>query len=222
MDVPSPTPASSPPPAGPPSRSAQVAALVILSLLAGLIGWRYYADRSGTRPTEYAPQAVHRVDLNRATKSELMQVPGIGPQLAERILAHRDTTGRFGRVDDLDGVNGIGPATLDKLRPWLTVGPIEPDSPTEPERLTRKLHKVEKPPTPELIDINRATHEELQTLPGIGPVYAQRIIDERKKKPFAAVTDLRRVSGIGPKRFEAIKDLVTVGESGPGPRSSSE
>jgi competence protein ComEA len=214
MGAPSPTPANVPPPAGPAPRSVQFAALAILSLLAGLIGWRYYADRCGTRPTEYAPQIVHRVDLNRATKSELMQVPGIGAPLADRILARRDSGGRFTSVEDLDGVNGIGPATLDKLRPWLTVGTVESEAPSEPDRLTRKPHRVEKPSAPGLIDVNRATHEELQTLPGIGPVYAQRIIDERKKKPFAAVSDLRRVSGIGPKRFEAIKDLVTVGEVG--------
>ena len=215
MDAPSPNPVPAPPspPDGSPSRSAQIAALAVLSLLAGLIGWRYYADRYATRPTDHAPQAVHRVDLNRATKSELMQVPGIGPQLADRILTHRDTAGRFNRVEDLDGVYGIGGLTLDKLRPWLTVGSVEADTPTpEPERLTRKVHKVEKPSMPGLIDVNRATLDELQTLPGIGPVYAQRIIDERKKQPFAAVSDLRRVSGIGPKRFEAIKDLVTVGE----------
>jgi competence protein ComEA len=215
MDAPSPAPVPTPPSA-PVSRSAQLAAFGVLAVLAGLIGWRYYADHYRVRPTDHVPPAVYRVDLNRATKSELMQVPGIGPRLAERILAHRDTSGRFGRVEDLDGVNGIGPATLDKLRPWLTVGPVEADAPPpEPERLTRKTHRVEKPAVPDPIDLNRATLDELNTLPGIGPVLAQRIIDERKKKPFASVSDLRRVSGIGPKKFEAVKDLVTVGEPGP-------
>jgi competence protein ComEA len=218
MDAPAPTPGpSTPPPAGPVSRSTQFAAVAVLAVLAGLIGWRYYADRFATRPTDHVQPAAHRVDLNRATKAELMQVPGIGPQLAERIVSHRDTAGRFARVEDLDNVYGIGGLTLDKLRPWLTVGPVEPETPSpEPERLTRKPAEkkpaTEKPRPTGLIDINRSSLEELQTLPGIGPVYAQRIIDERTKKPFAAISDLRRVSGIGPKRFEAIKDLVTVGK----------
>lgn len=215
MDGPptTPVPAAPPPADGPVSRSTQLAALAVLAVLAGLIGWRWYADHFGTRPTEAGREATHRVDLNRATKAELMQVPGLGPQMADHILAHRDTAGRFRRVEELDGVHGIGPATLDKLRPWLTVSEGETSvAPAEPDRLTRKVHRVEKPSLPELIDVNRATVAELETLPGIGPVIAQRIVAERTKKPFASVAELRRVGGIGPKKLEAVKDLVTVGE----------
>jgi competence ComEA-like helix-hairpin-helix protein len=188
-------------------------------VVTGLVGWRWCADHLGARPTELHRDPTHRIDLNRATRAELMQVPGVGPQLAERIVAERDSRGRFARVEDLAGVHGIGDATLNKIRPWVTVEPgAEQVAPLpEPDRLARKpsstQHTVKKPGTPAgPIDLNTASVEELRTLPGVGPVLAARIVAEREKKPFAKVEDLRRVSGIGPKKLEAIRPLVTVGE----------
>lgn len=61
-----------------------------------------------------------------------------------------------------------------------------------------------------LIDLNRATQAELETLPGIGPKLAEEIIRYRTNARFAAVSDIVNVSGIGPKRYEAIMGLVTV------------
>ncbi len=63
------------------------------------------------------------------------------------------------------------------------------------------------------IDINTATQAELETLPGIGPALAQRIIEYREEHgPFASIEQIQNVSGIGPAKFEAIKDLITVGQ----------
>lgn len=59
------------------------------------------------------------------------------------------------------------------------------------------------------LDINRATVEQLEALPGIGPVIASRIVEYREKHGrFKTVEDLLKVSGIGPKRLAAIKDFV--------------
>ena len=63
-----------------------------------------------------------------------------------------------------------------------------------------------------VIDINTATAEQLQTLPGIGPVLAQRIIGYRAENgPFRTAGDLMNVEGIGTGTLEEILDLITVG-----------
>ena len=55
-------------------------------------------------------------DVNRAGPEALQELPGIGPALAARIIAHRDSAGPFRTVEDLLDVRGIGPATLERLR----------------------------------------------------------------------------------------------------------
>jgi competence protein ComEA len=63
----------------------------------------------------------------------------------------------------------------------------------------------------ELIDINKATQSEFETLPGIGPVLAADIITYREAEgDFSTPEDLQKVPGIGPATFEKIQDLITV------------
>ena len=58
-----------------------------------------------------------------------------------------------------------------------------------------------------LVNINTATQAQLDSLPGIGPVLADRIIQHR---PFTSIAQLKNVSGIGTKKYQAIQDFVTV------------
>ena len=61
------------------------------------------------------------------------------------------------------------------------------------------------------ININTATAKELETLPGIGPAYADRIINYRETNGiFSSVEKLQEISGIGPKTYDKLKDLVAV------------
>lgn len=65
--------------------------------------------------------------------------------------------------------------------------------------------------TQAIVNINTAGLEELDTLPGVGEATAQAIIDERESAgPFESVEDIQRVSGIGEKKFEKLKDLICV------------
>ncbi len=76
------------------------------------------ASASAPRPPREAP--VGRIDPNRAGASELTRLPGIGPALAERIVADRGLRGAFTSPEALLRVRGIGPKILDRIRGYLS------------------------------------------------------------------------------------------------------
>jgi competence protein ComEA len=63
-----------------------------------------------------------KVNINRATAAELESLPGVGPVLAGRIVEYRNEHGSFQSWKDVDGVSGVGPSMLDKLRDVATIG----------------------------------------------------------------------------------------------------
>jgi competence protein ComEA len=93
----------------------------------------------GTRAIEIermpARQYEYRIDANSATWVEWSQIQGIGDGLARRIVGDREQNGPFNSVDDLSRVKGIGPKTLEHLRPWVRVS--DETAPSEPPKRKR-------------------------------------------------------------------------------------
>jgi competence protein ComEA len=187
---------------------------VFAAVLFGLLVYRGYGNRLGARPTE---PAAARLDLNSAERAELEQIPGVGPKLAQAIHDHRREK-PFRSVDELRDVKGVGPATFDKVRPFLRIdaqptpaASPDPDppilerkkpTPDPPRAGSRKLQPGDPP-----VNANTASEAELQRLPGIGPVTARNIVAAR---PFRSVDDLDRVKGIGPKTMAKLRPFVVV------------
>jgi competence protein ComEA len=71
----------------------------------------------------FSQWAVAAVNLNTATKEELIALPGIGPAKAQAILDYRKANGAFKSVEELKDVKGIGAKRFEKLKPELTVAP---------------------------------------------------------------------------------------------------
>ena len=172
-----------------------------------------------------------RIDLNQARAEDLEAIPGLGPALAQRIIDYRKTHGPFKQVEDLRQVSGISPQNLQKLKPYLGLGSQEDVAPPDWEaamtlgksasgtysesqegRLTGGKGGLQSKTPGRVIDPNLASKADLETLPGIGPVLAQRIIDYRRSHgPYKKIADLRKVSGIGRKKLEKIKPYLTIG-----------
>lgn len=71
-----------------------------------------------------APAPRRTIDLNRATVRELESLPAIGPVRARSIIAARNARGgQFASLDDLLAIDGIGPQTLDAIRPYVALAP---------------------------------------------------------------------------------------------------
>lgn len=121
--------------------------------------------------------------MDRASAAELDRLPGIGPALANRIVADRQSHGPFGSMAGLRRVRGLGPSLLDRLRVHLSFGGI----PAEAQVTS----------LPDAIDLNLATVADLVGLPGIGPTRARAIVAFRDSAgPFRQLDDLKRVPGI--------------------------
>lgn len=96
-----------------------LAALVLGAVLAGAFDAPVASAAPDARPV--ASPAPAALNVNTATVEELTALPGIGEKRAQAILETRKEKGGFKSVDELTEVKGIGPANLEKLRPYLRV-----------------------------------------------------------------------------------------------------
>ncbi len=153
---------------------------------------------AASESTSAAGQVSGPVDLNSADAKTIEALPGVGPSLAQAIIAARP----FKTVGDLKSVKGVGEAKFASLKDLVTVE-------VERKALAKAKTKTQAAgvETGGLVDLNTAGEKDLEALPGVGPSLAQAIIAAR---PFKTVGDLKNVKGVGEAKFASLKDLVTV------------
>jgi competence protein ComEA len=82
----------------------------------------YFTGRTIVEYDELSRREIRFVvDLNRADATELAKLPVIGPAIARRIVEYRDHYGAFRTIDELGDVTGIGPKTLEAIRPHVLI-----------------------------------------------------------------------------------------------------
>jgi competence protein ComEA len=135
------------------------------------------------------------LDPDRASARDLDRLPGVGMRLAKGIVADREIRGPFGSADGLLRVDGIGPATVRRLEPFLRF----------------QAPRLAPPASREPPNLNTMTLADLERLPGVGPALAHAILAYRDRNgPFADPRELERVPGVGPKLATRLSNLVLI------------
>ena len=128
----------------------------------------------------------------------VVAVAGVGLGVGHWRRAHPELAARIERFD----------------RAPTPFTPTVGDLPLAPSRRPRGEPASPRPVTPNArgpVDINRATEDELRTLPGVGSALAARIIETRRRDgPFVSVEDLGRVRGFGRARLARLADTLTL------------
>ncbi|MFG1905334.1 helix-hairpin-helix domain-containing protein [Kribbella sp. NPDC048928] len=131
-------------------------------------------------------------------------------------LVRAPTGSRVADVLTLAGgaLHGVDLTTLNLARlvtdgEQIIVGQPAQPAPTKPPGATTSAPHPTAPNAP--VNLNTATLDQLDTLPGVGPVLAQRILDFRTQNgPFTTVDQLQEVPGVGPKKFDSLKPHVSI------------
>lgn len=98
---------------------ARAAAGIVLLLSAAILAMTTAPLQQAHANDEAAALPACTIDVNTASPAALELLPGVGPSLAERIVAFRSEHGPFDALKELDAVPGIGPRTLDDLAPFV-------------------------------------------------------------------------------------------------------
>ncbi len=156
------------------------------------------------------------IDPNVASAEELDRLPGVGAAKALRIVQEREENGPYAGVEDLARVTGLGPKSVERLKPYLWVAGVVAGVRGGAGALRAGMAVGEargaaRTGAAELVDLNRATAEELRALPGIGPVMAGRIVALRRERGrFRKLEELMEVKGVGARTFARLEPLLTI------------
>jgi DNA uptake protein ComE-like DNA-binding protein len=152
----------------------------------------------------YRAKTYQRLDINQADSAAWESLPGIGPVLARRIIRFREAIGGFDSPGQLAEVYGLPEETFERILPYLYADAARPPA--------RRLEAPARAPkTPKPLEVNRATPEDWEQMPGIGPVLSQRIVKYRDARGgFTDIAQLAKVYGFPPETFEALKPYLLL------------
>jgi competence protein ComEA len=189
-----------------------IGAFVIAALVSGMTGGRTVPLTAASAPSASSTSAASSPGLPQQAGDELyvhvsgaVNRPGlIRVAGGSRVVDAIEAAGGFAEAADQGGVNLARLVQDGEQLRVPVVGEVPPIA-------DGSSGAVGGGAAGGLVDLNRATSAQLETLPRIGPALAQRIIEWREANGrFSAVTDLRNVAGVGEKIFEGLKDRVVV------------
>ena len=196
------------------------------TLLARYEGRKTTPDQANTLPQPDTAKAKADVqpsspgtliDINTADAKTLQKLNGIGAAYAKRIMVYRQKNGSLSSKEELLEIKGIGPARLNKITAFITLGDsgstLDTSTADTIKREQDDLSRAVETESDEqlIININKADDAALQKLPGIGPAYAGRIVQYRQKNgPFTDTDELLKIKGIGKKRLANIKAFIKL------------
>lgn len=150
-----------------------------------------------------------KIDPNRAGEVELDRLPGVGPALARAIVESRRQAGPFRDLADLERVPGLGSRSVERLAPYLSLPDVSEIRETPGGSGRDRAASAGRP---DRLNLNEASVEELESLPGIGPARARAIVRWREEQGlFRELEELLKVPGIGPATLERLRPLAGVG-----------
>jgi len=154
-------------------------------------------------PNRLAGQTNNKVDLNTASEKDLDSLPGVGAATAKKIIAGRP----YSSVDDLSKA-GISAATVKKITPLVTAsgGGASSAKAASPKASPAAASQPSPAAAGGKIDLNTASEKDLDSLPGVGPATAKKIIAGR---PYSSVNDLSK-AGVSAGTITKITPLVTA------------
>ena len=150
------------------------------------------------------------MNVNTATWSELLQIPGITETVAWNIVKHRELNGDYSSVDELSNIKGIGKKSLEKIKSYVALNSAKSLAIEKAAEAKIALLENPKKNLNLKLDPNTATISELQALPGIGLKLANNIINKRENMVFLNAEDLLKVPGIGKKTFEKVAPFIEI------------
>lgn len=150
-----------------------------------------------------------RLDPNTAPETELARLPRVGPALARRIIEDRERNGPFRSAADLARVAGVGERLVELAAPHLSLPATHPPGPAASPRPAVAAAPSPGSGSAGVVDLNTADAAALESLPGVGPVLAARIVAYRDSVGgLTSVDELLAVRGIGESTLARLRERV--------------